>query len=1603
MEGDNDLEQVTGSPTGGDNGFVHVESVDSAQMEGGSFDQVERLEQDDGVVVTGVDAVQDVPLEVRTHEEGGHDEFVDCPDDLVSNEVRSPAVESRAHQQSFRDDTEDNQNKASENKEQNLPLDYEEERRVLIKEVSKLHQQLKALSKQQSSSDENKTSDSIELASGTVEGGEKSIFALREIVNECSKFIDVSLNERLQSEGTIRELYATLHIKDKEIEGLTTRVNEQSISHDVPSFEASVDRVLSSLAIAFGDVELSDTSVSGKLSHIEKNTSFLLENYDNFLSEIQMLAHCLAEVNSDFHMENDMATVFPSVREELIALKRKEFELNDRNTFLEYQYGQLMEQLDKNRETIELLNAEIEKLKGEFEQEKTRYSNTKEKLSMAVTKGKALVQQRDSLKQLVAEKTSEVERCLLELQEKSTALEAAVLRNSELTQTETLANSLQEALMQRDMVLRNCADILSLGLPEVAQYPNLESQLSWLLESYNLAKYQFIKLQDENNAMKETAGAQIDHLTASLLAESQEKYHLKEGLEEMTCKYEQIVEEKNQMVATTESSSVDTEALEKIQSLLYVNDLDSKIYMQVLGLELDNQSHVMVKISEDLRASKDEMNSLQINLQRSEEKVSLLREKLSMAVKKGKGLVQERENMKQQMAEKNTQIDALMADFQKQDSTLSDYRDQIAKLVSEKDQIGLFLGESNMILQEIINTIDEINIFSPVDLTEPVEKVKWFATYLSKCQTAKAQVEQELIHVKDEASELAGKLTDALTNIKSLEDELSVSEKNVSQLSEANRQLEVSKTKAEHNLEILKEDTLINLKSLEDKLAGSEKTISLLTEEKSKLEIAKCHVEEELHKAKEEVASQTSKFQQALSLAENNISMLINEKKEAQMEVLKVKEEVSSHASNLNEAKKTIKSLEDAIFQLNTNISQFSQENEKAEDSRTVLASEIKKLKEEAEQEISTLKTELSTCRQELAAKNDKWVSNLVGLFGNLQLLLKDESLLFLFKQSFEKKVESLKEIDCLLEDMKGNFDSEQLQDYPNIEENIKSPPFPPAGFENEWNIGMIFGEFNAEDTEGIGLYVRTTLDNLNIKKQILADQFGIFSTFIDYMIASLSKKLGAIMNTIPIIGQQTISLQQNVKNMQMDKQMQDNKVVMLENDIKVLVSACVDATKSLKFHLENNMLQMDPTIGLELSNSSHLVVEDVTVADFKATADELLFAARNIQSVIEQHVGVKENMSTTIEYLKAELLKTSSMSVYEKVKEENNALQRRVLKFETELEASGNMYNEMSSKLEDYRHKEEKSNERESELAVHSISLVKDHEEDAKNALLSASQIKTLFDKIDGITIPFPNLVAGDMQPLDSSPVKKLFYIIDSVNELLDQLTLLSHAKEDMQSTFAKQAFEVDFLKGEYKDGLQNIIQKLGGDESIGFKKPADVAGLLLVLERLVQRIVLNSENSRSKAQELSSKVKFLEGYIQNRTGASDTIQKAPSLPAGSEISEIDDQACVAVGKVGLPLVPSAAQMRSLRKGSNDQLAITIDSESDRLLDKAATVEDKGHIFKSLHTSGLVPVQGKMIADRLDGIWVSSGQALMRRPGARLGLIAYWLVLHLWLLGTVL
>lgn len=158
--------------------------------------------------------------------------------------------------------------------------------------------------------------------------------------------------------------------------------------------------------------------------------------------------------------------------------------------------------------------------------------------------------------------------------------------------------------------------------------------------------------------------------------------------------------------------------------------------------------------------------------------------------------------------------------------------------------------------------------------------------------------------------------------------------------------------------------------------------------------------------------------------------------------------------------------------------------------------------------------------------------------------------------------------------------------------------------------------------------------------------------------------------------------------------------------------------------------------------------------------------------------------------------------------------------------------------------------------------------------------------------------------------------------------MKLLTHDKEELQSTLATQVLEIQHLKEEVEKhttnsqdleklknelpeimlGLENIILKLGGSDVVGDQNPAGMKGLLPILEKFVMALILDCENSKSKVHELgskllgsqkvvedlSNKVKSLEESLQSRT-APEIVQERsifepPSLPTGSEISEIED-----------------------------------------------------------------------------------------------------------------
>lgn len=1026
----------------------------------------------------------------------------------------------------------------------------QEEREAFAREVANLRHQLKALHGESGG----ELVDRFDKA----ESGDSDHAQLSVLMNECLWMVRSAYEERLQADATIRELHSFLVMKDQEIEDLNKKVTEFSVSSESVEVSMEVQRekdmhlemvtnkVLASLAGVVDQQEILDDSRGGKLDYVEKGTSVLVEKFNEILSEVDQLRQCLSEATVNIGSQVEFGTVFAAAREELHELRRKELEFVEKLTHVEDQNRKLVELLDNQGRMVETVNAELGKTKVELEQEKMRSANTKEKLTMAVTKGKALVQQRDSLKHLLAEKTSELEKCLVELQEKSSALEAAELSKEELARSENLVASLQETLLQWNMVLQKVEEILSetelpeevlsmdmverfrwliadnnklkvvsleinkvkdvlslIHLPETVSSSNLESQVCWLIESFSQAKAELNVLQDEISSAREVAQKEIDCLTASLSAELQTKDYLQSELDDMASKFNDIVEkehqlslEKDQIVkillevsgtamdnegvdqpsseipmliercfekikeqsgASLVSSHIDVELFEEVQSHLYVRDQQLMLCKLILEdemlvrLEVNNLTNELRMVSQELVALKEEKVSVQKDLERSEEKSALLREKLSMAVKKGKGLVQDRENLKLLLDEKSSEIEKLRQELQQQESALADGRDRISSLSTDveripkleldlatikeqRDQLEQFLLESNNMLQRVIQSIDEIVL--PVDsvFDEPVGKVNWIAGYIGDCQDAKAQAENELLKVKEEANTLASNLVEAQANIKLLEDALSVAENDLSQLAEEKREIEVVKNNVEQELQKATEEASFlssksaevyaSKNSLEDALSLAENNISTLLSVKESALAGRALAETELDKVKEEVAIQTGKLteayktikslEEALSQMETNVTLLTKQNDDAQVgrtnlenELKKLQEEAESLDSKLADASVTIKSLEDALLKAENNISALEGE------------------KKTAEEEILKLNSKLNSSIEELAGSNGGLKSRsaeLAGDFNDLQLLMNDETLLSKVKGCFEKKFDSLKDMDLILKNVRDHF-----------------------------------------------------------------------------------------------------------------------------------------------------------------------------------------------------------------------------------------------------------------------------------------------------------------------------------------------------------------------------------------------------------------------------------------------------------------------------------------------------------------------------------------------------------------------------------------------------
>ncbi|XP_020111292.1 restin homolog [Ananas comosus] len=1668
-------------------------SNDSGSSDGVLVELPGNPDQDSSGILVNIDgSTQEAPDERDRGEDGGREETFEDASDLIEIAERSGdrSAGELARAQARLEDA------AVE------CCKYKEEREVFGREVVSLRQQLQdIIDHQPASSDE-----SVVHAHRVESGGDDEMAVsfptpLHSMLKDCSTFINhlrTIVDEHANTKATIQFLNSLLHAKEQEIEDLNVKASVSLISRNViDSYLGSIreiwseslrersdlasSRLLASLDTVIGREHgsLLDSDVEGD-SPLEKKTYLLIEKHRELLLEIRQLGDSLGEVRPDSVASgNEPISVLGLAREHLLESKRKEEFLQEKMGRLEEEMVVLNEQVKKMKDDLDMANAETSKTKMELEQAENRYFTTKEKLSLAAKKGKSLVQHRDSLKQSLEERTSELERCMVELQQKSDAMEAteasleelkmslaekssdlekcllelqeandaletAKASAAELKESHNLVSSLQELLSQKDKVhqeidkvmsetnvpekllssdsvdkirwfvdQKNIADVVfaehqkvknalcSIELPESISSIGSDAQINWLVSSFKKANDDVNRMQDEIAQMRLAAAShesdlasmreEIERLTVSLLEEKQEREILKNEHAELRSKHEgitgklsEVSHQKDELIKAfvdvseveldgehlvdsnlmiqkcvdriqerIKAASADLEQFESFQSLLYITDQELILCKNILEEEMIDRSErtrlyeELQRISGEVTNLRNEKDSLQKELEKSDEKTSLLREKLSMAVRKGKGLMQERDGIKHSLDEKNSEIEKLKHEIQSRDLTITDLKEQIehlsahSKLIQklESDIVSLhnqrtelerMLDENKNSLQILVSSIE--NIVLPADniFEGPLEKVNWIAKHIQETEAAKIHVQEELHKVKDETTSYASRLSDAFLTIKSLEDELSRAK--------------------EH--------------------------ISFITEEEKEIQLAKACIEEEFEKTKQEA---------------------------------------SINANKLADAHATIESLEDALSREKNSFSLLDAKKREAE--------------EKHEQQIISLNAKIAECFKELAGTRGSLESHSAELhshLGQFKMLMMDEHLVTLMTEEFRKKTNSLTDMGLVMQSMHEQFSAKGLHDYHGLEEVPEFVKlFSLPNYEDFINRKMAHGKTSSANLDE-ALSFGTVIEGLNNWVKSLEDSFKDLSAYMDDHIARTFQALQITKDEFFNILEVQESLKSHVDRLEARNKAEESKLLSLQKELMALLSECIDDTQEVQ-------IGFNDLFGLE-SRSKVETGPKVDDSENVSAADSLLSVAGRLKMQIGQLVDVKKLCAGSMHDLKHKLEQTEVAA--ETAFQDCHHYQERGTLLENDLATLQEAYTEMKTRIENYQTREDIVRAREEGLAPLQLLVAKDG--GTNDQQFSKDQVETLVDKVNKLNFSSDESQFQGEGIYFSSPIDKLSYIVDKVSDLQHRLDTLTYEKDDMQLLLASHVTEIEQLKkareffdSNYQDleskrselaeltvGLGKIIDLLGGKDSFEDQKPITVKALLSLLERLAVASTIESENNKSTLQEveaklqakekvvddLSTKLKILEDsyrtrLVQSEAAKERTVFEASSSAIGSEISEIEELG--AMGKSLIPPVSTAAHARTMRKGSNDHLILNINPESERLI-AAQETDDKGHFFKSLNTTGLIPKQGKLIADRVDGLWVSGGRMLMSRPGARLGLIAYLLFVHLWLLVTV-
>ncbi|XP_074296166.1 uncharacterized protein LOC141623914 isoform X2 [Silene latifolia] len=441
----------------------------------------------------------------------------------------------------------------------------------------------------------------------------------------------------------------------------------------------------------------------------------------------------------------------------------------------------LKESLSQAKNASDVIHTELLEKNKELEQSEQRVASVREKLSIAVAKGKGLVVQRDGLKHSLAEMSNELERCsqelllkdsrILEIEEKLKAYSEAGERmealESELTYIRNSATALRESFLMKDSALQKIEEIMEdLDLPDHFHSKDIVEKVDWLAKS--AAGNSFMHA-DWDQISSVGGGSYSD---AGLVATDGAKEDVQPTLnpvddlrrqyDELQTKFYELAEQNDMLEQSLMERNVLVqrweEILDRINTPPQIRSMEPEERIHWLGTALSEADHHMRSLQQKIEKLEDYCESLSGDLDESQRRISEQEMSLNAIVQeKDTALSVADEAMKscqQKIFSLENYSGSLSSQLEDSEKRISEFESSLQEVLHDKEILS-----SNLVA---LTSDHELALHTVTQYEHDLDRLRKDIEMLQRSQIEKLKNDNYIQQVESELRRLQGMILEVL-------------------------------------------------------------------------------------------------------------------------------------------------------------------------------------------------------------------------------------------------------------------------------------------------------------------------------------------------------------------------------------------------------------------------------------------------------------------------------------------------------------------------------------------------------------------------------------------------------------------------------------------------------------------------------------------------------------------------------------------------------------------------------------------------------------------------------------------------------------------------